>query len=336
MVVLRARKHRLRAREIDEIKMHQTLEHLIMSERDYLLLDVFTARLFGGNQLAVFPDGDGLPAATMQAIARELNLSETVFVLSAKDGADARLRFFTPGMELPFAGHPTIGAAIALASAGGALEGVSQAVFAEEVGAVPVTIHLHDDDLLSATLTSPLLPTSIATELLAVDAAMIAGVARSDIADVGPRAYSAGVPFHFLPLNSVETLSTVTLDLQAWQACLADSPAPHVVMLAMEDWHDGREVHMRMFAPLMGIAEDPATGAAAAALAGLLVDCQMPGDGTHRWVIYQGEAMGRPSTIHLEVDVADRRSIAVRVGGTAVVVGRGTLRGLPCTVNQPS
>jgi trans-2,3-dihydro-3-hydroxyanthranilate isomerase len=313
---------------------HRLSEHPIMNDRDYLLLDVFTDRMFGGNQLAVFPDCAGLSAATMQAIARELNLSETVFVLPAEDGAAARLRFFTPAMELPFAGHPTIGAAVALASAGGLLEGLSHAVLAEEAGAVPIAIQRRDDGLLSATLTSPLLPTRLATGLSGAQAARIVGVPPTALAVSGPLAYSAGVPFHFLPLRSVESLAAVTLDLQAWQTHLAASVAPHVVVLAMDDWLQGREIHLRMFAPLMGIAEDPATGAAAAALAGLLVDLQTPADGTHRWTIRQGQAMGRPSTIELEVDVVDRRPAAVRVGGTAVIVGRGTLLGLP--VAQPA
>ncbi|WP_188053803.1 PhzF family phenazine biosynthesis isomerase [Sphingosinithalassobacter sp. CS137] len=305
-----------------------------MTQRDYLLLDVFTDRLFGGNQLAVFPDAVGLSSATMQAIARELNLSESVFVLHGEDGADARLRFFTPAMELPFAGHPTIGAAVALASVGGALEGRSDVVFAEGVGLVPVAIRRSEDGALEATLTSPLLPTRVVTSLTSAQAATIAGVALAQMAEFGPQAYSAGVPFHFLPLHSPETLATVSLDLQAWQSHLATSLAPHVVVLAMEDWEAGREIHLRMFAPLMGIAEDPATGAAAAALAGLLVDQQSPGDGTHCWVIRQGEAMGRPSTIHLEVDVVEGHPAAVRVGGTAVIVGLGTLQGLSCPASS--
>jgi trans-2,3-dihydro-3-hydroxyanthranilate isomerase len=152
------------------------------------------------------------------------------------------------------------------------------------------------------------------------------GLSSAELAGFEPVAYSAGVPFHFLAVRSPDVLARVALDLQAWRAELADSAAPHVVALAMDDWAHGREIEMRMFAPLMGIAEDPATGAAAAALAGLLVDRQRTEDGTHRWTIRQGEAMGRPSTINLTVDVAAGRPQAVRVGGTAVIVGRGSLR----------
>lgn len=296
-----------------------------MSQRDYILLDVFTDRVFGGNQLAVFPDGAGVDAAVMQAVARELNLSETVFVLPREGAAHATLRIFTPGMELPFAGHPTIGAAIALASDGGALAGATDILFAEQAGEVPVLIERREGQL-SATLTSPKLPNRVHSDLSVESAAQVLGLTPADLAGIEAVAYSAGVPFHFIAVRSTDVLDRVALDLQAWRTHLVDSAAPHVVAMAQDNWTDGREVHVRMFAPLMGIAEDPATGAAAAALAGALVDRQQPDDGVARWTLHQGHAMGRPSTILLEADVRKGRPEAVRVGGTAVVVGRGTLR----------
>lgn len=298
-----------------------------MNDRDYLLLDVFTDRLFGGNALAVFTEADGMSAAQMQSIARELNLSETAYVLSAGgEAADFRLRIFTPGMELPFAGHPTIGAAIALASAGRIVVGdAADVLLIEEAGAVPVRI-VQSEGRFTATLTSPRAPAPLPSELTPSLAAEVVGLAERDLGPFAPSAYSAGVPFLFVPLASADALARVTLDLPAWRAQVADTLAPHVVALTMEDWASGHEVRMRMFAPLMGIAEDPATGAAAAALAGLLVDRQAPGDGVHRWVVHQGYEMGRPSRIELEADVRGGRATAVHVGGGALVVGRGTIR----------
>lgn len=288
--------------------------------RDYLLLDVFTDRPFGGNQLAVFTDASGLSAETMQAVARELNLSETVFVLPAEAGGDCRLRIFTPGMELPFAGHPTIGAAIALAGTTAS----SMITFEEAAGLVPVSLDTSGPGV-QAMLTSPKPPAPVDADLAAEDAAAVLGLGADALAS-RPRAYSAGVPFLFVPVASLAVLDAVTLDLARWRQHLSDTAAPHVVALWMDDWNTGLDVHMRMFAPLMGIAEDPATGAAAAACAGLLVDGQRPADGTRRWTIHQGHAMGRPSTIHLEADVEGGQPGAVRVGGTAVIVGHGSLR----------
>lgn len=296
-----------------------------MTERDYLLLDVFTDQLFGGNQLAVFPDGEGLDPNRMQAIARELGLSETVFVLPGEGSEDAGLRIFTPNMELPFAGHPTIGAAIVLASEGGALAGKNEILLGELAGEVPVAVTRRDGQVF-ATLTSPKLPNRVLTLLSAGDAARVLGLATDDLAELGPAAYSAGVPFQFIPVASTTVLEKVRLDLQAWETHVATTLAPHVVAIAMADWTSGIEVHARMFSPLMGITEDPATGAAAAALAGLLVDQQKPHDGAHAWIIHQGHAMGRPSKIELQADVRGRRPVAVRVGGSAVSVGRGTMR----------
>ncbi len=298
-----------------------------MSEREYLLLDVFTDRLFGGNQLAVFPSSEGLSAEQMQAVARELNLSETAFVLpAARDDALAELRIFTPGMELPFAGHPTIGAAIALATLGriDPADG-ARAVLIEAAGDVPVTV-TDQDGRLFAELTSPKLPVPLGTNLTTAQSAALLSLVEAKLTSIRPAGYSAGVPFLFVPVASPDALARVTLDLQVWRETLAETATPHIAAIQMDDWAQGREVSMRMFAPLMGITEDPATGAAAAALAGLLIEVQRPSDGTHRWTVHQGHKMGRPSTILLEADVQSSRATQVRVGGTAVLVGRGSLR----------
>lgn len=288
--------------------------------RDYQLLDVFTERPFGGNQLAVFTDGSGMGAETMQAVARELNLSETVFVLPAEEGGDFRLRIFTPAMELPFAGHPTVGAALVLAEA----TDLSNLALEEAAGRVDVRIDRREGRRF-ATLTAPRLSERLPIEIESEAVAASLGAAPGALAPIPAAAYSAGVPFLFAPLAGAEALAAAAVDLPVWRTHIADSRAPHIAALWMQDWRNGGEVHLRMFAPAMGITEDPATGAAAAALAGLLVDLQQPQDGTTHWLVRQGEAMGRPSRIYLEADVENGRAAAIRVGGTAVMMGRGSL-----------
>lgn len=286
---------------------------------DYTLLDVFTDRPFGGNQLAVFTEADGLADETMQSIARELNLSETVFVMPPQSGGDFRLRIFTPRVELPFAGHPTIGAALVLAGSAGR----SELLLEEAAGPVRVQLGTQDGRPF-ASLTAPAIPQAVPVAITRSAAAAILGLGVEALAAQVSAAYSAGVPFLFIPLASAEALEAVELDVTAWREQLADSPAPHVVAVFARDLATAAHIDVRMFAPAMGIAEDPATGAAAAALAGLLLDLQRP-EGTARWTIGQGAAMGRPSTIFLEAEVEEGRATAVRVGGTAVVVGHGTL-----------
>jgi trans-2,3-dihydro-3-hydroxyanthranilate isomerase len=303
---------------------------------DFVLADVFTDRPFGGNPLAVFPRVRELAAETMQAIARELNLSETTFVFPpAEAGVTCTVRIFTPGTELPFAGHPTIGTALVLEAVGALADaphvrrtgdGATEIVLGEGVGPVPVRL-TRGDDGVRAVLTSPRLPARIGSvpppevmaRLLGLPVEALAGAAM-------PAAgWSAGVPFLFIPLRDRESLARVRLDGATWDAHLRGSETPHVVALTMADPARGRELDMRMFAPAMGIVEDPATGAAAVAVAGLLAERQRPPAGTTRWLIRQGFDMGRPSLIELEADIAGGTLAAVRVGGTAVLMGRGSL-----------
>lgn len=290
----------------------------------YVTLDVFTDRRFGGNQLAVFPDGGGLAPATMQAIAREMNLSETAFLSPAAAPQTWDLRIFTPAMELPFAGHPTIGAAVALGLLGRVTgEGI---VLNEGVGPVPVRVSAADQSRGSAVLTTPLLPRRV--EAATPPAPLLAetiGLREEDLGPVPPSAHSAGVPFTFMSVRDRARLDAAALDVQGWRTHLSETSAPHVVLFTLDDWHTGRDVSLRMFAPAMGIAEDPATGAAAAALASLLADLQRPADGTSCWRISQGVKMGRPSEIRLETDVASGALTAVRIGGSAVLMARATL-----------
>jgi trans-2,3-dihydro-3-hydroxyanthranilate isomerase len=290
----------------------------------FLTADVFTERRFGGNPLAVFPNATGLNDAQMQTIARELGLSETAFVVPAKDARHTfALRIFTPAVELPFAGHPTIGTAIVLAMIG-KIAKRGTIVFEELAGPVVVTL---DDNVpvLSATLRSPKLPQRVPAA--AIDKAILADVMGLSIEAFGPPAegYSAGVPFLFVPVATERALAAITIDLGHWRSALAPSSTPHLFAMTMDDWMKGRHVYARMFAPAMGIAEDPATGGACAALAGFLRDHQGV-RATTAWTIAQGREMGRPSRINLRTVFENGELLHVEVGGSAVLVSDGVMQ----------
>lgn len=295
-----------------------------MTTLAYTLVDVFTETPLAGNPVAVFGDAGGLPVELMQAIAAELNLSETVFVTAADaDAGRYTVRIMTPATELPFAGHPTIGTAVALARRAGSAE-VATIELAEAIGAVAVTVEPSGPRGGRARFTAPRPPAAIDNPVAADTAAGVLGLDPGAIA-AAPRSWSAGVPFLFVPVASRQALASIRLDGAGWQRHLADTPAPHVYAYWLAPGAPG-EVHARMFAPAMGIAEDPATGAGAVALAGELAARLGVADGRIRATIHQGEAVGRPSRLELEARVAAGAVAEARLGGPAVVVGEGALR----------
>lgn len=305
-----------------------------MKSLDFVLADVFTDRRFGGNQLAVFPQAGDLPTELMQTIARELNLSETVFVFPpGSPDLSFSIRIFTPGAELPFAGHPTIGTALVLEAVGALKnarnvsqvnESTSDIVLGEGVG--PVSVRLSRSGAARrAVLTSPRIPTGIGEGPGVAIEAELLGLGETDIAvETKTHSYSAGVPFTIIPLNSRDALSRIQFNTATWATHLKGTLAPHILAVFLTGANVG-ELHARMFAPAMGISEDPATGAAAVALAGFLNDDQKPSGATQRWIIHQGVDMGRPSLIELEIDLAKGVLSCVRVGGGAVIVGKGAI-----------
>ncbi len=297
----------------------------------YHLLDVFTDRAFGGNPLAVFPDATAIDAATMQQVAAELGLSESAFVLPARRaGAAWRLRIFTPRIELPFAGHPTLGAARLLADLGMAPRHGAESRFTleEETGLVEVSVRDRSGSEPFAELAAPEPPVRGPEPPPASSLAEMLGLDETDLADqpARPEAYSAGVPFLYIPLRSRSALARVQVDLGQWRTLASGWWAPHVYVYCREPEDSRADIRARMFAPGMGITEDPATGAAAAAFAGVLEAGSPPGDGTLAWTVEQGVEMGRPSLLRIEADRAGGRLVAVRVGGASVRVGEGTLR----------
>lgn len=298
------------------------------NEHRFVTADVFTDVMFGGNQLAVFPDARGLSTGTMQQIAREMNLSETVFVFPPQNTAHTRqLRIFTPGNELPFAGHPTVGAAFVLTSIGAIpLAGdTTRILFEEGVGPVDVIVRSRDGLPIYSELSAAKLPEAGPP---APDLEQIAAVLTLDPAQIAaghrkPRAFSCGVPFLFVTVRDLAALGSVRLNQGAWDSHLSHYWAPEIYIIS--EPLDGVAIRARMFAPLMGIPEDPATGSAAAALAGYLAP-EHPADGTSRWTVQQGVEMGRPSVLFVEADFRGGAICAVRVGGSSVMVSEGVLK----------
>ena len=296
----------------------------------FVTADVFTDRTFGGNQLAVFPDAKAIPPKLMQHIAREFNFSETTFVLPPDDPAHtARVRIFTPGGELPFAGHPTVGTAHVLAATGAIrLTGDStKIVFEEGVGPVPVTIRAKDGKPVFAELTAakrpevgPPPPSSHQlAQMLSLDPRAVRSGAFT------PQSVSCGVPFLFVPLVDREAVAAARLKLDLWEELLAGYVTSKIFVFAEGGERPGSSLHGRMFAPGIGVPEDPATGSAVVGLAGYLGARDPLRDGTLRWVVEQGFEMGRPSILEAEADKKDGEVIATRVGGCTVIVTSGEM-----------
>jgi trans-2,3-dihydro-3-hydroxyanthranilate isomerase len=296
----------------------------------YLHYDVFTDHLFGGNQLAVFLDARGLSAETMQAIAREMNFSETTFVLPPdSDGTDARMRIFTPGEELPTAGHPTVGTTFALARSGVIERGRQKLVYGCGIGPVPVTMTWNGDDLGFVWMTQSL-PTF--GELIPDPARTAAALSLSPaaVAATGQpvQVVSCGVPFLLVPLTTRSAVDSAVVNPGVLDMLFTQVNAKaHGLMVFTSQPGDVRAtVYSRMFAPEMGITEDPATGIATGPLGCYLVRHKIVRpERASSMISLQGVKMGRPSHVHVSIGQENGEITSVRVGGEAVLAGEGTL-----------
>jgi trans-2,3-dihydro-3-hydroxyanthranilate isomerase len=296
----------------------------------YLHYDVLTDHLFGGNQLAVFLDGRGLATETMQAIAKEMNFSETTFLLPPeKKGTDVRMRIFTPGEEMPMAGHPTIGTTFALARAGVIERGRKDFVFGCNIGPVPVAMTWTGDDLGFAWMTQPL-PTF--GDAIPDPARTAAALSLSPAAVAGTglpvQVVSCGVPFLFVPLTARMAVDNVVVNTAALDQLFAETKtsAHGVFVFSSQPGEARATVYSRMFAPELGISEDPATGGASGPLGCYLVRHKVvPPDKADAMISLQGVKMGRPSHIHMSIGLTKGEISSVRVGGEAVLAGEGTL-----------
>jgi trans-2,3-dihydro-3-hydroxyanthranilate isomerase len=296
----------------------------------YITTDVFTGSRFGGNQLAVIPDARGIPEDLLLPICREFNYSETTFVYPPEQpGHTRRLRIFTPGGEVPFAGHPTVGSAVVLAAIGELTLGEHETriVFGENVGPVRVVIReVHAGggwaQLSVAKLpeVGPPVPSrGVLARMLGLETGDLLGTSEK------PTAVSCGLPFLIVPLTSVDAVQRVRLKFDRWEETLANAWASMIQVYAADP--DGGDHHyrVRVFCPGVNVPEDPATGSAAAAFAGYLAQRSRVRGGTLKWTIDQGVEMGRPSRLEIEADKADGAITAIRVGGSAVLVSEGTM-----------
>lgn len=299
-------------------------------ERRYAILDVFTDRPLAGNPLAVVLDAEGLDDGRMQSIAREFNLSETVFVAPPENPVHtASIRIFTPAYEMPFAGHPTVGAAVLLARD---LVRKSPAredavlVLEEKVGPIRCGVMIKSDTGGHAVFDAPRLPAE-AGEASPKDALAVAlglGPAEIGFENHQPSVFSAGNAFTFVPVRDLDVIARARPNSAVWEEAFGNDVIG-AFLYCRETAATGHHFHARMFALVRGVIEDPATGSAAATFPGVILKFDEPPAGSHRYVIEQGFEMGRPSLIGLEVDIDGGAVVATRIGGDAVVVAEGTL-----------
>ncbi len=296
-----------------------------MPNLNFQTLDVFTTKRFSGNPLAVFANADGIPVEKMALIGKEFNLSETVFIQSPDtDQAIAKLRIMTPTTELPFAGHPTIGASLVLSDTITAEHAAAGFVIETRAGLVRARVIKLDGQPAKATIITPQLPKPSPAENADLLAAALG--LESDMIMAGhfaPSIWSAGTPFTFVGVRDRATLAKSRVDSAAWDRAFGPDSAPKVFVYSMDDWANGTRVDARMYAPTLGVPEDPATGSASAAMAGLLAKAQARGDGRHSWIISQGVDMGRPSVIEIAASIAQGNVVEVTLSGSAIRVSEG-------------
>jgi len=306
-----------------------------MKEYRFIQVDVFTDRPFGGNPLAVFPDAGGLTTEEMQCLAREMNLSETTFVLPPQaPGADFKVRIFTPARELPFAGHPVVGTHWVLAHLGRVdlREPVTRVHFELGVGVLPADLHVAGDRVERVVMTQDR-PTFHAVLEDVTDLAAGLGLLPEAIIETGlpVQVVSTGVPQMMVPVRSlaeVQALDARGLNLMAFNRACRAVGTENVLVFTFETEQPESTVHVRMFAPLVGVPEDPATGSANGALGAYLVHhAALPlAEPTTHIVSEQGAELGRPSRLYVEVDLMGEEITAVRVGGQVVPVAEGVVR----------
>ncbi|OLP58647.1 phenazine biosynthesis protein PhzF [Xaviernesmea oryzae] len=300
--------------------------------RSYAIYDVFTDTPLKGNPLAVVFDGEGLDTERMQAIAAEFALSETVFVLAPEVGTHAaKLRIFTPARELPFAGHPTVGTAIALAERKFGRETSIDLVkvLEEQVGPIRCAVRLRSDGASFAEFD---LPRQSAKLSASIDRQALADALGLRLTQIGfenhvAGLWSAGVPFVTIPVHDLAAAAAVDFDPGRWEkiAPLVEGRLAAAYIYCRGGQHHNARFHVRMFAPDMGISEDPATGAALAAFSGTIQHFDQFIDGNHAILIEQGVEMGRTSFLHLHLQVEGGAVAAARIGGEAVKLAEGTL-----------
>ena len=303
-------------------------------ELDFLLIDVFTDRPFGGSRLYLFPDGHRVPEAMMQNLAMELGAGETGFIVPARSGGEDRsgLRVFTPSAEIPFGGHSVLGATFALdhlaRRADSAADGPDPGPFTWELeagryqvmtrrDAGAVTYSLKQDD-----------PVFMGQYFHRSKVARTLGIAEDEIAITGLpcEVISTGLPIHIVPLSSLEAMNNINLRRRDADAIAGDLGFGDLFVFTCETVNEDADVHCRMFAPHFGIPEDAASGAATGALMAYLVKHRLVKHSPHvRVVIEQGLELGRPSRIIADAEISGGQARSIHVGGQCVLVGNGRI-----------
>jgi len=290
----------------------------------YYICDVFTDVRFGGNQLAVLPEAKGLSDCQMQQIAREFNFAETAFVFSPEAGHTRKVRIFTPATEMPFAGHPNIGTAFSLASAGefGEIETSIEVTFEEKAGPVPIAIQRREGQAIWCELAAPealSIGKTVPTGLVA----SAVSLTESDIVTAThvPQFASVGLPFLMAELKDRSALERARVQWDGLEAIAALGVTPDIHLYA----HSGDEFELRarMFAPMDGVPEDPATGSANCALAALLSHYSDQSSGAFQFRIAQGVEMGRPSVLEARAEKRDGAVVGAWIGGSCVSFAEG-------------
>ncbi|MDW7692479.1 PhzF family phenazine biosynthesis protein [Flammeovirgaceae bacterium SG7u.111] len=299
-------------------------------KKKYFLLDVFTDRKFGGNQLAVFTNGGNLSGETMQKVAKELNLSETTFILPPESlENDYKVRIFTPGKELPTAGHPTLGTShIIVSEKLKMVEGEKAELRLEQkVGMIPVDLELSSEGFPQRITMEAPLPNFLDIFEDVAQMAEVLNLQPSDIRLASPmQLVSCGVPFLIVPLNSLAAVENCKVNSVALEKYLADFPVTELLVFSTETVEGNSDVHCRMFAPEFGIVEDPATGSANGPLGSYLIEHEVfPVKEVNEFVSEQGFEMGRPSYLYLTIVMENDKITKVKVGGQSVIMGEGMM-----------
>ena len=293
----------------------------------YFVCDVFTTQMFSGNQLAVLPEAQGLSEIQMQNIAKEFNFSETTFVFPPEAGQTKKVRIYTPNTEVPFAGHPNIGTAFILAKDGafGTFDTVKEVVFEEKAGLVPVKIKKDESGYIWCELSAP--------EILSigdpVSKSLVASVLTLNESEIlttthPPQVASVGLPFLFVEISSVNSLIRAQIDVGKLESLIEEAGVSYIHFYCRDV--ENFDIKARMFAPLDGVSEDPATGSANGALIGLLSQYENIDDSDKNWTISQGTEIGRPSVLYGRTQKQKGKVIGVWIGGHSVLVSEGILK----------
>ena len=302
-----------------------------MNSKQFVIADVFTDEQFGGNQLAVFTDGSGLDTTTMQNIAREMNYSETTFLLSPERGGDYRIRIFTPASELPFAGHPVVGSAYVIVSEGmkQSAEPLTSVTLEAGVGPIHIEVRTEDGRPGRTTMTQPLpVVRSSYSNVAALAKALSLDASRIAQTGLPVETIFNGIPVLIVPVETRADVENIRPDSGALTQISHEAGAKTVLVFSRETSLPTSTVHCRVFAPAEGVAEDAATGSANGPLGFYLVRYKLiKAEATTRIVSEQGFEMKRPSLLYIDVDVNLETSevTAVRVGGDVVISGRGEI-----------